>query len=205
MCSIPDMASPLVTPDWCDRSVTQVAPDLIGCTLVRQLGSTIVRSLIVETEAYGPEDPACHAYRGKTASNAPMFGPPGQSYVYFIYGMYHCFNVVTDACGTGSAVLIRAVAPETLPPDLAPQYRQQGMRVAAGPGKLCRTLAIERRHSGLPLLPASRLWIEQRTAAWHSALAQGQAITQTTRIGISKAKEYPWRWYLTGHPSISKP
>ncbi|MEO0867208.1 MAG: DNA-3-methyladenine glycosylase [Cyanobacteria bacterium J06642_11] len=196
----------IIAAEWCDRTTIDVAPDLIGCTLVRQLNGEILRGLIVETEAYCPDDPACHAYRGKTPSNAAMFGPPGHSYVYFIYGMYHCFNVVTEAFNTGSAVLIRAVHMAQLPSALDPKYVRQGNRVAAGPGKLCRTLDIDRRHNNLALIPQNGLWLEHRTANFQHQLDQGHhRLVQTTRIGITKAAEKPWRWYLQGHPSVSKP
>ncbi|MEM7797103.1 MAG: DNA-3-methyladenine glycosylase [Cyanobacteria bacterium P01_C01_bin.118] len=196
---------PVISTDWCDRTTLHVAPDLIGCTLVRQLNGETLRGLIVETEAYCPDDPACHAYRGKTPSNAAMFGPPGHSYVYFIYGMYHCFNIVTDAVGTGCAVLIRAIELSHLPKGLDTKYVKQGKRVAAGPGKLCRTLSIDRRHNALPLQQSNELWVEHRTSEFQKQLEQGrQALVQTTRIGISKAAEKPWRWYLKGHPSVSK-
>ena len=195
----------MITAEWCDRSALEVAPELIGCTLVRQLNGETLCGLIVETEAYCPDDPACHAYRGKTPSNAAMFGPPGHSYVYFIYGMYHCFNVVTEAANTGSAVLIRAVGLSRLPKDLEAKYTQQGKRVAAGPGKLCRTLAIDRSHNGRPLSPEHYLWLEHRTPQFQQQLdADKRVLVQTTRIGISKAAERPWRWYLKNHPSVSK-
>ena len=201
-CNIPAL---IITAEWCDRSALNVAPELIGCTLLRQLDGETIRGVIVETEAYCPNDPACHAYRGKTPSNAAMFGPPGQSYVYLIYGMYYCFNVVTEAADTGSAVLIRAVELANLPKDLDAKYVQQGHRVAAGPGKLCRTLAIDRRHNDKPLSPEDQLWIEHRSPTFQTQLDQGQhTLVQTTRIGISKAAEYPWRWYLKGSPSVSK-
>lgn len=196
----------VISADWCDRSTLHVAHDLIGCTLVRQLNGETLRGLIVETEAYCPDDPACHAYRGKTPSNAAMFGPPGHSYVYFIYGMYHCFNIVTDATGTGCAVLIRALELSHLPEGLDAKYLKQGKRAAAGPGKLCRTLAIDRSYNGLPLIPSHELWLEHRQTEFQQQLDQGiQSLVQTTRIGISKAAEQPWRWYLKDHPSVSKP
>ena len=197
--------SSMISAEWCDRNTLDVAPDLIGCTLVRQLNGETLRGLIVETEAYCPDDPACHAYRGKTPSNAAMFGPPGHSYVYFIYGMYYCFNVVTESTNTGSAVLIRAVELSQLPHDIHVKYKKQGKRIAAGPGKLCRTLAINRSHNGLALQPQHQLWLEHRTSDFQSKLNQGHhALVQTTRIGISKAVERPWRWYLKDHPSVSK-
>ena len=196
----------MISAEWCDRNPLHVAPDLVGCTLVRQLNGETLRALIVETEAYCPGDPACHAYRGKTPSNAAMFGPPGHSYVYLIYGMYHCFNVVTEATNIGSAVLIRAIALTHQPHDIDLKYKKQGNRVAAGPGKICRTLDINRSHTGLALTPQNQLWLEHRTPAFQHKIDQDQhTLVQTTRIGISKAVEHPWRWYLKGHPSVSKP
>ncbi|MEO0458802.1 MAG: DNA-3-methyladenine glycosylase [Cyanobacteria bacterium P01_A01_bin.114] len=191
---------------WCDRSALQVAPDLIGCSLLRRMPSgETIRGLIVETEAYLPDDPACHAYRGQTARNAAMFGPAGRGYVYFIYGMYHCFNVVTEAPGVGSAVLLRALFLETLPQTVAPKHARQPHRVAAGPGKLCRTLNIDRQSDGQPLSQAAGLWLEHRSSEFEAELSTGAArLVQTPRIGISKAVEQPWRWYLAGHPAVSK-
>ncbi|NEP15739.1 MAG: DNA-3-methyladenine glycosylase [Leptolyngbya sp. SIO4C1] len=194
----------IIRREWCDRTALAVAPDLLGCTLVRQkLTGETIRGLIVETEAYLPDDPACHAYRGQTASNAHMFGPAGLSYVYFIYGMYHCLNVVTEKTGIGSAVLIRALQLKAVPAGLEADDLN---RIAAGPGKLCRTLEIDRRLSGLPFSPQTGLWLEHRHPAFSKALTSGiHKISQTTRIGISKATDQPWRWYLTNNPAVSKP
>lgn len=192
-----------IEPNWCDRPSIQVAPDLIGCTLVRQLpNGLLIRGKIVETEAYAPHDPACHAYRGQSQRNASMFGPPGHSYVYLIYGLYHCLNVVTEAVGIGSAVLIRAVDLEAVPPglvDLSNQTAQKPHRIAAGPGKLCRALDIDRRLDGVPYSWESGLWLEHRM---ESILPT--ALVQTTRIGITKAAEQPWRWYLRGNLAVSR-
>jgi DNA-3-methyladenine glycosylase len=197
----------IVKSTWCNRPATLVAPDLIGCTLVRLLPhGEQLRGLIVETEAYTPEDPACHAYRGKTDSNAAMFGPSGMSYVYFIYGMYHCLNVVTDAEGVGSAVLLRALALETLPLDTPAKAAKQPHRLAAGPGKICRVLQLDRTHSNRAFTPANHLWLEHRSNHQQAMLDQGmQQLVQTTRIGISKATDLPYRWYLQDHPAVSKP
>lgn len=193
-------ASKLVLPSWCDRPSIEVAPDLIGCTLVRQLpNGPCIRSLIVETEAYAPGDPACHAYIGKSKRNATMFGPPGHSYVYLIYGMYHCLNVVTEAEGVGSAVLIRALTLDTIPPHLTPKQTAKPHRIAAGPGKLCRALDIDRGLDGALYHPQNGLWLEHRT----QSIAPSHMV-QTTRIGISKAADKPWRWYLSGSSSVSK-
>ena len=193
--------SPRIEPDWCDRPSVEVAPDLVGCTLFRQLpDGLLISATIVETEAYAPEDPACHAFRGPTRRNASMFGPPGQSYVYLIYGMYHCLNVVTEPEGTGSAVLIRALDLHTLPPDLDPKQAKKPHRIAAGPGKICRALSIDRSLDGKRYHPENGLWLAHRPQP-----LSPKNLVQTTRIGITKAADRPWRWYLKGHPAVSKP
>ncbi|HEY9887514.1 MAG TPA: DNA-3-methyladenine glycosylase, partial [Candidatus Obscuribacterales bacterium] len=146
--SSPTALSPIAAA-WLSRPSTEVAPDLVGCALVRRFADgTTYRGLIVETEAYAPDDPACHAYRRRTARNEVMFGSPGGCYVYLIYGIYHCINVVTDRDTVPSAVLIRALQLETLPPWVDDKQRRQPHRVAAGPGKLCRALQIDRTLNG---------------------------------------------------------
>jgi DNA-3-methyladenine glycosylase len=162
------------------------------------------RGLIVETEAYEPDDPACHAYRRKTTRNAVMFGAAGVTYVYLIYGIYHCLNVVTDLAGVPSAVLIRALQLETLP-NWRLSTTEKLHRVAAGPGKLCRALQIDLSHTGQPLQPGKPLWLEHRTSAFE-AQYQTEQITfvQTTRIGLTQGAELPWRWYLENSPAVSK-
>lgn len=186
---------------WFARPAPDVAPDLIGCTLVRQLSNgKQLRGIIVETEAYGPDDPACHAYRKRTPRNAVMFGPAGYSYVYLIYGIYHCFNVVTDGDGIASAVLIRALAlPEpglesTLPPKVY-------ARLAAGPGKLCQYLEIDRSLSQIQLIQGQPLWIEYPQKEESTPLLE---LIQTTRIGLTQGADIPWRWYLKGSAAVSK-
>jgi DNA-3-methyladenine glycosylase len=200
----PSLISPsLISPSWCDRPATAVAPDLIGCILARQLpNGPLIRSVIVETEAYAPDDPACHAYRGLTSRNAAMFGPPGHSYVYFIYGMYYCLNVVTQAPGIGSAVLIRALELASESErilTLQQAAKQKPHRIAAGPGKLCRALNIDRTLDGVPYHPSSGLWLEHRPQP-----VSLDEIVQTTRIGITKAADLPWRWYLKGSRAVSR-
>jgi DNA-3-methyladenine glycosylase len=131
--------------EWFNRSAINVAPDLIGCTLVRQLpDGQQLRGLIVETEAYQSGDPACHAYQKKTKRNQIMFGAPGYVYVYLIYGMYHCVNVVTDRDGEASAVLIRALVLDIETLDIISiSPKEKLARAAAGPGKLCRAMQID--------------------------------------------------------------
>ncbi|MEL6604736.1 MAG: DNA-3-methyladenine glycosylase [Cyanobacteria bacterium J06614_10] len=190
----------MIQPEWCDRPSVEVAPALLGCHLIRQLpGGPLIRSTIVETEAYAPGDPACHAYTGKSKRNAAMFGPPGHCYVYLIYGMYHCLNVVTEPEGVGSAVLIRALELESIPPHLTAKQVAKPHRIAAGPGKLCRALAVNRDLTGKRYHPDNGLWLELGTRSFSE-----QAIVQTTRIGITKAAERPWRWYLKESASVSR-
>lgn len=192
--------------DWLSRPATEVAPDLIGCVLVRQWpdGRTL-RGVIVETEAYTPDDPACHAYRRRTERNSVMFGPPGFCYVYLIYGIYHCLNVVTDLDGVPSAVLIRALALESLPDWITPKPNQKLHRLAAGPGKLCLVLGVDRSLNATRLEPGQPLWLEPRTEAFQQQLAAGSlGLTQTTRIGLTQGADRPWRWYLTDCLAVSK-
>ncbi len=195
-----------VLPGWFARPVEQVAPELLGCWLVRRSSSgQLWRGMIVETEAYGPGDPACHGYRKVTNRNRPMFGPPGLIYVYLIYGIYHCLNLVTDAERIPSAVLIRALELDAATlTDLA-QKSTEGKtlgsphRWAAGPGKLCRVLDINRDLSGAWLSPAAGLWVEPPLPTF-----QAPAV-QTKRIGISQGQELLWRWYIKDNPAVSTP
>ncbi|MEO1209065.1 MAG: DNA-3-methyladenine glycosylase [Cyanobacteria bacterium J06638_20] len=191
---------------WLSRSSTDVAPDLVGCTLVRQLpDGTQYRGLIVETEAYAPGDPACHAYRRRSKRNEVMFGSPGACYVYLIYGIYHCINVVTDGLDVPSAVLIRALELEVIPTWVDAKQQKKPHRVAAGPGKLCRTLKIDLSLNGTILQTGEPLWLEHRSQSFQAAIAQGkQTMTQTTRIGLTQGTDLPWRWYLTDCSAVSK-
>jgi DNA-3-methyladenine glycosylase len=197
----------IINSEWFDRSAVAVAPDLIGCTLVRQLtDGQQLRGLIVETEAYQEGDPACHAYRKQTARNQVMFGGPGYVYVYLIYGIYHCVNVVTDQPGAASAVLIRALEldPQTLN-TMSLKPAEKLARVAAGPGKLCRALQIDLNLYGTKLEQHQQLWIEHRSIAWQTKFTSNQLqLVQTTRIGLTQGVELPWRWYLQDCPAVSK-
>ncbi|WP_293348809.1 MULTISPECIES: DNA-3-methyladenine glycosylase [unclassified Microcoleus] len=190
---------------WLARPSTSVAPDLLGCTLVRQFpDGEIIRGMIVETEAYAPGDPACHAYRQQTPRNQAMFGRAGIGYVYFIYGMYHCFNVVTDAEGVGSAVLIRALQLDAPPVKFAAIPEKKQLRLAAGPGKLCKVLEIDRTFSGLPLDSDQALRLEHRSVQFQEAIDSGTInIVQTTRLGISQGMDLPWRWYIGNCAAVS--
>jgi DNA-3-methyladenine glycosylase len=195
-----------IAPFWLNRSSIAVAPELIGCTLVRRLpDETLVRGLIVETEAYTYGDPAMHAYRRRTERNSALFGPPGIAYVYFIYGMYHCLNVVTDEEGFPSAVLIRALQLDSVPAWIDPQQALKPARVAAGPGKLCRALKIDLSLNTVVLEPNRPLWLEHRHADFQQRIEQGTlTIAQTTRIGLTKGTDLLWRWYLRNCSAVSK-
>jgi len=187
----------ILEPSTLTRPSTEVAPALIGCTLVRQLPSgQILRGTIVETEAYAPGDPAFHAYRRVTPRNQVVFGMAGRAYVYQIYGMYYCLNIVTDCEGIPSAVLIRALQLECLPSGWETSTKRNLHRLAAGPSKLCRIFQIDRSLNGTILQLGQPLWLEQRQ--------QEFAIVQTTRIGLSQGIDLPWRWYVQGCPAVSK-
>ena len=199
--------SQIVEPNWLARPSTSVAPDLLGCTLVRQLpNGEIIRGLIVETEAYAPGDPAFHAYRRRTNRNDVLFGLAGRSYIYLIYGIYHCFNIVTDQDGIPSAVLIRALQLLSLTAGIDPDLNQNlAKKIAAGPGKLCRVMQIDRSLNGSVLQPSEPLWLEHRITEFQQQL-DSQVITfvQTTRIGLTQGIELPWRWYISNCPAVSK-
>lgn len=185
-----------------ERDTLQVTRELLGHQLVRTWddGRRLV-GRIVETEAYvGQMDTACHASRGKTARNAVMFGPPGHAYVYFIYGMYHCLNVVTEAEGYPAAVLIRALEPVA---GLDVMRRLRGGRadreLTSGPGKLCQALAVDRSLNGVDVCSAGALRIEAGEPAGR--------IETSPRIGIRGAPEdlaAPWRFFVHGNRFVSR-
>ena len=159
--------------------------------------------MIVETEAYAPGDPAFHAYRRVTPRNQVLFGLAGRTYIYLIYGIYHCFNIVTDREGVPSAVLVRALQLETLPVGLDSSAKPY--RVAAGPGKLCRVLQIDRSLNGIVLQPSEPLWLEHRRREFQQQLdCQALTIVQATRIGLTQGIDLPWRWYLHPCPAVSR-
>jgi DNA-3-methyladenine glycosylase len=174
------------------RSVHEVAPDLIGVTLlVDGVGGTIV-----EVEAYHHEDPAAHGFRGRTERNATMFGPPGHAYVYRSYGIHWCVNFVCEEEGAASAVLIRALEP-THGVDLMRERRgvDDLRALCSGPGKLTQALGITREHDGLAL---DRPPFELRPRETEAEIVRG------LRIGISKAVDLPWRYGLSGSPFLSR-
>jgi DNA-3-methyladenine glycosylase len=182
-----------------------VAPRLLGQALVRNLSEGVMVALIVETEAYVMDDPACHGFPGETPRNRSMYGAPGHAYVYFIYGNYWCVNAVCRPKGCAEAVLIRAVAPVNgIELMRARRPGRSDLDLTNGPGKLCTALGIDRAMDGADLCDRnSALWIARHPTHKKIVWSLGPMIT-TTRIGITKAVERPLRFYLDGSAWISK-
>ena len=183
------------------RSALEVARDLIGCTfLFRGAGGRIV-----ETEAYRQDDPCCHGYRGKTARNAVLFGPPGHLYVYFTYGMHFCGNVACEPEGTGAGVLLRAVAPEY---GVGQMITRRGMAeqrlLCSGPARLTQALGIGREQNGLPVW-APPLAILPRAGGGGEPCAASPRIVTTPRIGVRGADQKLWRFVDADSPFLSRP
>lgn len=183
-----------------DRDTSVVARELLGAVLETRSAEGVTSARIVETEAYvGPDDPACHAAAGLTPRTKHLFGPPGISYVYLIYGMYWCFNAVTREVGHGSAVLIRAAAPlegEDLMQRRRPRLRSR-YDLTNGPGKLCLALGITGADSGRSLA-------EQPLRILAGDAVPDGDVVVTPRIGITKAAEWPLRYFAAGDPFVSK-
>jgi DNA-3-methyladenine glycosylase len=175
------------------RSVHEVAPELVGATLL----CAGVGGVVVEVEAYDHEDPAAHGFRGKTARNASMFGPAGHAYVYRSYGVHWCLNFVCEDVGVANAVLIRALEPRD---GIETMRARRGVAddrlLCAGPGRLCQALAITREQDGVPLdEPPFELHAREREPE----------IVRGLRVGITKAVERPWRYGLAGSRFLSRP
>lgn len=177
----------VISKEFCSRDTLIVAKELLGCILNHKLpDGRILSGIIVETEAYKEDDPACHAYKGKTPRAATLFKEPALSYVYLIYGMYHCFNVVTEPYDTAGAVLVRALEPI------------EPLKHTHGPGRLCKSMFITKEHNEIELTNANnQIWITKGNKVPDSK------IVKTTRIGIKLAQEYPWRFYIKGNKHVS--
>jgi DNA-3-methyladenine glycosylase len=183
----------MLGPSFFARSVHEVAPELIGATLLVDG----VGGRIVEVEAYDSEDPAAHGFRGRTPRNASMFGPPGHAYVYRSYGIHWCLNLVCEEEESAAAVLIRALEPTQ---GLDTMRERRGLDdprlLAAGPGRLCEALGVTREHDGLPLdAPPFEL----------RAAGEPVEVVAGTRIGISVAADRPWRYAEAGSRWLSRP
>jgi len=179
-----------------------VAQKLLGQIVQRRLPTgELLSGIIVETEAYLKDDPACHAYRGRTPRNSTMFGPPGHAYVYFTYGLHMMLNLVCAPEGTAEAVLIRALEP--VEGVEAMRQNRRGIletrQLTNGPGKLAQALALTRlTHDGVDLTePSSELLILP------NEYSPFEMVTKT-RIGITQGVDLPWRYYVAGNPFVSR-
>ena len=210
--------------EFFDRPSTEVAPDLLGCVLWHDSPAGLVAVRLVEVEAYqGSSDPASHAYRGQTARNGVMFGPPGHVYVYFTYGMHFCANLVCLPPGKAEAVLLRA-GEVVAGAELAAQRRLRengrahengrapgnGRRLrpvdlARGPARLCQALDIDRGQDGADVCePGSPLGIGPARQPSLATAATDQAVIRTgPRVGVSQAADRPWRYWLAGDEHVS--
>lgn len=193
-------AGEVLAPDFYERDTEDVARDLLGCILECHSDDGVVSGRIVETEAYlGEHDLACHAAAGRTGRTAPLYGPAGTSYVYFIYGVHWCFNAVTRTQGLPSAVLVRALEP------LAGLDAMRSRRIAArrdtdltnGPGKLCAALGIGARHNALPLQ-------DPPVVIRSGSRVPAARVLITPRIGIREAADWPLRWLIADNPYVSR-
>jgi DNA-3-methyladenine glycosylase len=183
------------------RPAEQVAPRLLGAVVVSQLDGAEVAVRLTEVEAYeGADDPASHAFRGRTPRTAVMFGPPGRLYCYFTYGMHWCANVVCEADGVAAAVLLRAG--EVVRGLEAAHARRPAARaardLARGPARLATCLAVDAAANGADLCSAeSAIRLESMPARAPRAVSRGP------RVGISVAAERPWRFWIDGDPTVS--
>jgi len=187
----PDYASPTIT----------LARDLLGKLIVRQLAGQRLSGIIVEVEAYLAEnDPASHSHRGLNRKNAAMFMDAGTLYVYPIHAK-HCLNVVSEPAGIGAAVLIRAIQPWDGLEQMQRLRNTTDYRlVGSGPARLCQALAIDRTHDQQDLITSEEIWIEKAPIA---VAAINWQVTASPRIGISQAKDLPYRWFIDGHQCVS--
>lgn len=187
-------------PGFFARETELVARELLGCVLESHSPEGVASGRIVETEAYtGEHDLACHAAAGRTTRTEPLYGPPGISYVYFIYGVHWCFNVVTRDAGLPSAVLVRAIEPlegrEVM--RLRRPAAKRDRDLSNGPGKLCAALGIDGRHNALPL--------DRPPLVIREGLRVDAArVHITPRIGITKCADWPLRWIIADNPYVSK-
>ncbi|MBM9436028.1 DNA-3-methyladenine glycosylase [Actinacidiphila bryophytorum] len=186
-----------------DRPVLEIAPDLLGRTLVRDTDDGPIELRLTEVEAYdGPNDPGSHAYRGRTDRNAVMFGPPGHTYVYFTYGMWHCLNLVCGPVGTASGVLLRAGL-VTRGADLARAHRPTSRRdtdLAQGPARLATALSVGRDLNGADACSAGGGPFRMLAGT----PPEPAAIRSGPRTGVGgEGAAHPWRYWIDGDPSVS--
>ncbi len=187
-----------LTKSFFNKSTEEVAKVLLGCCLMHETHLGIIKGKIVETEAYLQNDEASHSFSGKTKRNEAMFGPPGKAYVYFTYGMYNCFNVVTQKRGVGEAVLIRALEPLSGIEIMKKFRRVDNLKqLCDGPAKLVIAFGINREHNGSDLL-SGKLRILPKNKN------ENFQIQASKRIGITKAQNHLLRFYIAGNGFVSK-
>jgi DNA-3-methyladenine glycosylase len=181
-----------------ERYTPYVARDLLGCLLVRTLDGQRFSGVVVETEAYrGSQDPASHAYRGRTPRNEVMFGTAGHAYVYFTMGMHYCLNVTTEPSGFPAAVLLRAIQPvEGVDAMRANRKVEDIRRLASGPGNLTKAMRIDGALNGEDLIESERLFLE-----WGKT--EGP-VRVSTRVGVSVGGSRRWRFFVGGSPFVSR-
>lgn len=197
----------LIERSFFNRPALEVAPELLGTVLWHDSAEGAVAAVVVEVEAYmGPIDPASHSYRGRTARNGVMFGPPGHAYVYFTYGMHFCVNFTCGPDEEPTAVLLRA-GRVVEGADLALRRRRPDGRVIAerelgrGPGSLCQAMGIDRGLDGADVCVSGSVLQAGALAGWEPLPAS--AISAGPRVGISVAADWPWRYWVTGEPAVS--
>jgi DNA-3-methyladenine glycosylase len=177
-----------------------VAPDLLGRMLVgRSESGARLAARIVEVEAYEPDDPASHAFRGQTERNSAMFGEPGHLYVYFTYGMHFCMNAVTGRRGEGMAVLLRAAQPiDGLDEMRRRRGRPQDRELCSGPAKLCQAFGVDRSFDGADLVRGNSVWITEGSPVSRALVVAGP------RVGIRVGLEHAWRFSVGDDPYVSR-
>ncbi|HZK76480.1 MAG TPA: DNA-3-methyladenine glycosylase [Candidatus Kapabacteria bacterium] len=177
-----------------------VAKELLGAYLHRVIDGEELIGKIVETEAYGVGDAACHAFRGKTPRNAIMFDEGGFSYIYFTYGMHFCFNISTNVEGVAEAVLIRAVEPVhgiEMMRERRPKVRLD-RELTSGPGRLCQAFGLTREQNAIDLIESDELFITRGKPV------AANLIGVSTRIGINVAQDFPWRFFIKENENVSR-
>lgn len=179
------------------RNTLDVANDLLGCFLIRKIGRKIIKGMITETEAYiGEDDLACHASKGRTPRTEVMYGEAGRAYVYMIYGMYHCLNIVTEKKDFPAAILIRKLANLSEWKANKREWVKIDNINLDGPGKLCKFLKIDRKLNRWDLTKGKKLWIEKPAFA----KATAGKVKKSKRIGVDYARHcrhYLWRYYIS--------
>ena len=213
---MPDPGTAVLPREFFGGPAHEVAPRLLGCVLEHETADGLVAVELTEVEAYGCEtDPASHAYRGRTARNAVMFGPPGHAYVYFTYGMHYCVNVACGPPGVARAVLLRAgrviageeaarsrrAVPAGAPG--GPPRLLSRRDLARGPARLCQALAIDRALDGADLCEP-RSPVRLRAGAIAPEIAASDSVTRAgPRVGVRMGAEIPWRFWTASDPTVS--